>query len=213
MRKGTMVAFVAALGAAVMVLIWSAARPAADAAGRDEERETFSSVDSGEEFLSEPEADGVDEDPADEATADVDDEAEDRDGADAASAESAEDLAVDEFDALTDRWEEPSSGEVTMKDIEKFGATFRKIPKERQDECAQRALNLIPDENVMLLAGILMDKSLDKGIIESVFNDVLNRDEEVKMPILEQIFKDREHPCWADVAWILDVTGEVPGEK
>ena len=65
----------------------------------------------------------------------------------------------------------------------------------------------------MLLAGILMDKTLDKQILETVYNDVLNRDEDVKKPILQQIFKDREHPCWADTAWILDVTGGLPAKK
>ena len=37
--------------------------------------------------------------------------------------------------------------------------------------------------------------------------------EDVKKPILQQIFKDKTHPCWADTAWILDVTGELPKAK
>ena len=102
---------------------------------------------------------------------------------------------------------------VTMDDVRHFAEQFRKVPKKRRDECLHRALNLVPDENVMLLAGILMDKTLDKQILETVYNDVLNRDEDVKKPILQQIFKDREHPCWADTAWILDVTGELPAKK
>ena len=36
--------------------------------------------------------------------------------------------------------------------------------------------------------------------------------EEVKMPMLKQIFKDKSHPCWADTAWIFDATGEDPGK-
>ena len=96
-----------------------------------------------------------------------------------------------------------------MSDIDNFAKSFRKIPKARQDECIHRALNLIPDENVMLLADVLMDKSMDKEIVETVYNDILNRDEDVKKPILQEIFKDKSHPCWADTAWILDVTGEL----
>jgi hypothetical protein len=94
-----------------------------------------------------------------------------------------------------------------------FAATFRKVPSTRREECIHRALNLVPDENVMVLAGILFDKSFEKEIIETVFNDVLNRDESVKKPLLLQLFKDKAHPCWADVAWILDVTGELPKAK
>ena len=127
--------------------------------------------------------------------------------------EAEEEKIVNDFDDLTDKWQEPSAKGVTMADIDSFAASFRKIPKARQDECIHRALNLIPDENVMLLAGVLMDKTMDKEIVETVFNDVLNRDEDVKKPILQQIFKDKTHPCWADTAWILDVTGELPKAK
>jgi len=57
------------------------------------------------------------------------------------------------------------------------------------------------------LAGVLMDKTIDVDIVNAVFSDILNRDEDVKQPIMKQIYKDKSHPCWADVAWILDVTG------
>ena len=122
-----------------------------------------------------------------------------------------EEKRVDEFDATVDKWMEPREDKtVTMADIDAFRDMFRKVPKDRKEECAQRALNLIPDDNVMLLAGILFDKEQDKEILNLVFNDILNRDEDVKKPILKEIFKDKEHPNWADTAWILDVTGELP---
>ena len=129
--------------------------------------------------------------------------------------ERAEEALVAAFDALTDNWMKPApDGKgVTMEDVRHFAEQFKKLPKNRKDECLHRALNLVPDENVMLLAGILMDKTLDKEILETVYNDVLNRDEDVKKPILQQIFKDREHPCWADTAWILDITGSLPRKK
>lgn len=127
--------------------------------------------------------------------------------------EAEEEKKVDAFDNLTDKWMESSAKGVTMADIDNFAKTFRQVPKDRQNECIHRALNLIPDENVMLLAGVLMDKAMDKDIVETVYNDVLNRDEDVKKPILQQIFKDKSHPCWADTAWILDVTGELPKAK
>ena len=120
---------------------------------------------------------------------------------------------VDAFDNLTDKWLEPSAKGVTMADVDNFAKAFRQVPKDRQDECIHRALNLIPDENVMLLAGVLMDKTMDREIVETVYNDILNRDEDVKKPILQEIFKDKSHPCWADTAWILDVTGELPKAK
>ena len=126
--------------------------------------------------------------------------------------EAEEEELVDAFDELTDRWQEPAPKGLTMADVDNFTKAFRKIPKSRQDECIHRALNLIPDENVMLLAGVLMDRTADREIVEEVYNDILNRDEDVKKPILREIFKDRAHPCWADTAWILDVTDDLPGK-
>ena len=127
--------------------------------------------------------------------------------------EAEEEKLVEAFDDLTDKWMEPSPRGVSMNDVDSFTKSFRKVPKARQDECIHRALNLIPDENVMLLAGVLMDKSMDKEIVEAVYDDILNRDEDVKKPILQQIFKDKTHSCWANTAWILDVTGELPEAK
>ena len=127
--------------------------------------------------------------------------------------EEADEKLVDAFDSLTDKWMEKEGGEVTMKDMDDFVVAFKSVPDARKDECLHRALNLVSDDHVLLLAGILFDKSIDKEYLELVFNDVLNRDEEVKKLILPKIFKDKDHPCWADTAWILDVTGELPKKE
>ena len=124
-----------------------------------------------------------------------------------------EETLVRNFDDVTDRWIKPSKKEISLRDVESFVAELKKVPVKRRQECVQRVLNLVPDENIMLIAGILMDKSLDKAIAATVFGDVLNRDENVKKLLLQQVFKDRTHPCWADAAWILDVTGQLPKSK
>ena len=123
-----------------------------------------------------------------------------------------EEALVDAFDDMTDKWQEPSESDVPMAEVVKFRQQFNKIPKARQEECLQRALNLLPDENIMLLAGILLDKEQPAEYLELVYNDILNRDESVKKPLLQEIYKDKEHPCWATTAWILDATGESPGK-
>ena len=128
--------------------------------------------------------------------------------------EAEEEKRVEEFDSTVDKWMESGKDKVvTMADVDAFRELFRNVPKARKEECVHRALNLIPDDNVMLLAGILFDKEQDKDILDLVYNDILNRDEDVKKPILKEIFKDREHPNWADTAWILDVTGETPNKE
>ena len=120
---------------------------------------------------------------------------------------------VDAFDSLTDKWMEKEGGEVTMKDMDEFVAAFKAVPDDRKEECLHRALNLVSDDHVLLLAGILFDKTVEKEYLELVFNDILNRDEDVKKLILPKIYKDKTHPCWADTAWILDVTGETPNKE
>ena len=164
----------------------------------------------GKHAVSRNEEPGGGEDSAD--TEEADDEAEEPQTEEEKREAEAEKM-VDAFDNLTDKWMEPSAKGVMMADVDNFAKVFRQVPKDRQDECIHRALNLISDENVMLLAGVLMDKAMDKEIVETVYNDILNRDEDVKKPILQEIFKDKSHPCWADTAWILDVTGELPGKK
>ena len=120
-----------------------------------------------------------------------------------------EERLVDAFDEETDKWMDAENSKVpTMQDVYRFAEKFNALPDERKEECLHRALNLIPDSNVMLLVGILMDKTQEKDFVELVYNDVLNRPEDVKKPILKQIFADKSHPCWADTAWILDVIGE-----
>ena len=127
--------------------------------------------------------------------------------------EAEEEKKVEAFDGVVDAWMEKEGGEVTMKDMDDFVAAFRSVPDARKEECLHRALNLVSDDHVLLLAGILFDKTADKEHIELVFNDVLNRDESVKKLILPMIYKDKTHPCWADTAWILDVTGETSNKE
>ena len=124
----------------------------------------------------------------------------------------AEEKLVDAFDDMTDKWREPAESDVPMEEVEKFRQQFNKIPQDRKEECLQRALNLLPDDNIMLLAGILLDKEQPEEFLELVYNDILNRDESVKKPLLLEIYKDKEHPCWSNTAWILDATGETPGK-
>ena len=129
-------------------------------------------------------------------------------------AEAEAEKIIEEFDALTDKWMETTSGNPpTLAEVDAFVELFRKIPADRKDECIHRALNLIPDENVMLLAGVLMDKGQDPETIDTVFSDILNREESVKLPVLREVIKDTKHPCWKDAAGILDVTKQLPDES
>lgn len=120
--------------------------------------------------------------------------------------------SIQRFDALTDKWSKPQKTPATVEDVKAFVAAFQGLPPSRRLERLQRSLNLIPDENVILLAGVLLDKGTDEVSAKAIYDDIINRDELVKKPIIEEIYKDKTHPCWDDTRWIFEVTGESPKE-
>lgn len=94
---------------------------------------------------------------------------------------------------------------VDEKAVAEFVDLFGKLPEARRDEFLAHALNLITDDKLELLLGILMDKTQPKDVLSAVFNDILDRDDEIKLLVLSEIAKDRDHPCWVDAMWVLDV--------
>lgn len=117
---------------------------------------------------------------------------------------------IQRFDALTDKWSKPQKTPATVEEVKAFVAAFQRLPPSMRLGRLQRSLNLIPDENVILLAGVLLDKGTDEVSAKTIYDDIINRDEAVKKPIVEEIHKDKAHPCWDDTRWIFEVTGETP---
>lgn len=116
------------------------------------------------------------------------------------------------FQTFLDDWSNTTKT-VDEKDVAEFVDLFGKLPEARRDEFLAHALNLIPDDKLELLLGILMDKTQPKDVLSAVFNDILNRDDEVKFLVLSEIAKDREHPCWVDAMWVLDVMSDCNGVR
>lgn len=108
------------------------------------------------------------------------------------------------FQTFLDDWSNATKT-VDEKDVAEFVDLFGRLPEARRDEFLSHALNLITDDKLELLLGILMDKTQPKDVLSAVFNDILNRDDEVKLLVLSEIAKDRDHPCWVDAVWVLDV--------
>jgi hypothetical protein len=67
------------------------------------------------------------------------------------------------------------------------------------------ALNLIPDEQFFVLYPILYDKGEPEEVLDAIFSDALNRDEEIKIPLMKELRKDKTHPMFFESARILDV--------
>lgn len=123
-----------------------------------------------------------------------------------------EDLSRQAFADEVQKWESPREGEISAADAEAFCKVLSRVPFQYREEEIDWALNLIPDENALVLAGVLLDKSQPKEVLDSVFNDLLNRDEGIKGILLQKIWSDRSHPCWEDVNWILEATDSKPSD-
>lgn len=89
---------------------------------------------------------------------------------------------------------------------------FDKLDKADQLDGIQTSLNLLPDEQFPLLYPILFDKTVDPDILDAIFSDGLNHDEEIKIPMMKEIYKDKTHPMWEEAERILDATGELDND-
>jgi len=87
-------------------------------------------------------------------------------------------------------------------------AAFDCLEQPDRLECLSFALNLLPDEQFPAIYPIMFDKSQEPDILDAIFDDALNRPEEIKHPLMKALRADREHPLFFDSARILDVVGD-----
>ena len=120
--------------------------------------------------------------------------------------------AVEAWDTMIEKVAERKEAP-TAEQAAQFKEDFHKLDKEDQMSCVQNALNLIPDEQFALFYPILYDKSENADVLDEIFSDALNRDEEIKVPIMKELYKDKEHPMFVESARILDATGELDKMK
>ena len=90
---------------------------------------------------------------------------------------------------------------------------FDKLDKADQLDGIQTSLNLLPDEQFPLLYPILFDKTVDPDVLDAIFSDGLNHDEEIKIPMMKEIYKDKTHPMYEEAERILDATGELDNDE
>lgn len=103
-------------------------------------------------------------------------------------------------DAVAERKQAPdrAEGERVKRAYEELDAAD-KLPAINQ------ALNLIPDEQFAVLYPILYDKEQPEEVLDAIFSDALNRSEEIKIPLMKELRKDKTHPMFFESARILDV--------
>ena len=122
----------------------------------------------------------------------------------AAAAEKAVEAWEKLVDELVDTKDAP-----TLERMTSVKEAFDRLDKNDQMDAIYTSLNLLPDEQFTALFGILYDKSENAEVLDAIFSDALNRDEDIKVPMMKELVLDKEHPMFFESARILDVTGEL----
>jgi hypothetical protein len=104
-------------------------------------------------------------------------------------------------------------GKPTADQALAFKQEFAKLDKADQLDGIQTALNLLPDDQFPLLYPILFDKTVAPDILDEIFSDGLNHEDDIKVPMMKEIYKDKTHPMYVEAARILDATGELDEES
>ena len=134
------------------------------------------------------------------------------------AAPAAEDPAAEK---AVEAWESLVDALAELKDVpthERMTSVkeaFDALAKKDQMDAIHTALNLVPDEQFTALYAILFDKHESEEVLDAIFSDALNRSEDIKVPLIKELAKDKTHPMYFESARILDATGELeqmPGD-
>jgi hypothetical protein len=82
---------------------------------------------------------------------------------------------------------------------------MRGLPPEAQEEFVAHAVNLCEDEQFDLLANIYFETATPSEVKETIFNDVLNRPDEIKLPLLAKTLRNPTHPMAGESKEILEM--------
>jgi hypothetical protein len=81
---------------------------------------------------------------------------------------------------------------------------FPKLSPDAQEEIAHHISNLTPDENYSL-GQFLTNSALPEAVLDVFTEDVLNRPNSVKLPLLLDVAKDSNHPKAGEAKDILEL--------
>ena len=117
-----------------------------------------------------------------------------------AAAEERWDRAIENCEALQDTETKPSKD-----DVAEFKAAFDALDEDDKLQQIARANILLLDSSVECLEAILLDVNEPEDVLSSVFHDICNRDESIKLPIFKAIAQLEAHPMADDAKEILAV--------
>jgi hypothetical protein len=107
-------------------------------------------------------------------------------------------LAATNTSGSDTNWEEKIDDIVGSDDpdtnkVQKLYALFPKLPPDGQEEVAQHLSNLVDDEDYAPLGEMLKNDKLSEGVLDELLADVLNRPNNLKLPLLLQVAGDADN--------------------
>jgi hypothetical protein len=108
-------------------------------------------------------------------------------------------VAVSTNTDLTEtNWEEKiddivGGDEPDTNKVKHLFALFPKLPEEGQEEAAQHLSNLVDDDDYSQLGDLLKNDKLSEGVLDELLADVLNRPNNLKLPLLLDVASDPNH--------------------
>jgi hypothetical protein len=110
---------------------------------------------------------------------------------------------------LTD-WEEKVDGIISPEGDEKEKAKklidiFPHLPPDGQEEVAHHLSNLVADEDYAPLSNFVTNSALPEAVLDVFVEDVFNRPNSIKLPLLLDIAQDPQHPRAAEAKDVLEL--------
>jgi hypothetical protein len=97
-----------------------------------------------------------------------------------------------------------SDGEDTDK-AKKMLEMFPKLAPDAQEEVAHHLSNLTPDEDYTPIANLLTNSALSESVLDVFMEDVLNRPNAVKLPLLLEVAQNPQHPGAQEAKDVLEL--------
>ncbi len=111
----------------------------------------------------------------------------------------SEDEWVERLDNLLDADEDNSAT------ARKLIAALPALPPEAQEEYVAHAVNLCGDEDFGLLANVYLASETPPIVAEIIFDDALNRPDDLKLPMLAKTLQNPTHPLAGESREILEM--------
>lgn len=107
--------------------------------------------------------------------------------------------------AVVGKLARPPKRPMTTSECLSLSKALRELPEAERVEALAAADNVVADACFLAVAAIALDTTFEPEVIAKAFDLCLNRPDNVKLPVLEEIGRHREHPMYVEAVRLLDI--------